>query len=106
MPTVGHAPPRAKPGGSSGRHGSRTFFRALRKGCSRMEKNDARSKHIILLTDGQSEGGDYDGLLKRMEAAHITLSGVAVGADADQQLLQYLQPLILPRCSLVVHQDP
>jgi uncharacterized membrane protein len=50
----------------------------------------AKSKHIVLLTDGVSEGGDYDGLLKKIEENDVTLSAVAVGADADQALMQSL----------------
>ena len=48
----------------------------------------AKSKHIVLMTDGQSEGGDYAGLLKKMAANQITLSTVAIGTDADQSFLQ------------------
>ena len=44
----------------------------------------------MLLTDGVSEPGDFDGLLAKMEANNITLSAVAVGIDADTNLMQYL----------------
>jgi Ca-activated chloride channel homolog len=47
-------------------------------------------KHVLLLTDGQSQPGDYDALLKRMNAAKITLSTIAVGTDADRILLNRL----------------
>src|SRR5207237_911046 len=51
----------------------------------------ARYKHIILLTDGMSCcGGDYASVLERMRAADVTLSTIAIGGDADQQLLAQL----------------
>lgn len=50
----------------------------------------ARSRHIVLLTDGVSEGGDFAGLIKKMSENNITISTVAVGADADTGFLQAL----------------
>jgi Ca-activated chloride channel homolog len=50
----------------------------------------AKLKHVILLTDGHSEPGDFDGIAGDMVAARITLSSVAVGTGADQDLLQKL----------------
>jgi hypothetical protein len=44
----------------------------------------------VLLTDGDSEGGDYDCLLKKMAENDITLSTVAVGIDANTAQMQYL----------------
>ncbi len=50
----------------------------------------AKLKHVILLTDGHSEPGDFDGIAGDMVAARITLSSVAVGDGADQELLKRL----------------
>lgn len=54
---------------------------------------DARLKHIVLLTDGQSSDRGYEALLRRMEPYHITLSTVAIGSDADTELLARLAEL-------------
>ena len=54
---------------------------------SALSPHQAAVRHIILLTDGQSAPGDYPGALARMRANHITLSTIAVGTDADTQLL-------------------
>jgi len=54
---------------------------------------NARIRHILLLTDGVSAGGEYDALLKKMARAGITLSTVAVGNDADRDLLDRLARL-------------
>jgi Mg-chelatase subunit ChlD len=47
-------------------------------------------KHVILLTDGQSESGDYEAIINKMNAAGMTLSTVGVGDDADTKLLSQL----------------
>ena len=53
-----------------------------------------RVKHIILLTDGMSaSGGDYRSLLADMRAKGISLSTVAVGAEADAGMLKALSEL-------------
>ena len=44
-------------------------------------------RHVILLTDGLTDAADFKGLLARMERHHITVSTVAVGDDADTELL-------------------
>ena len=54
---------------------------------------DARLKHIVLLTDGQSSDRGYEALLRRMEQHQITLSTVAIGSDADTELLARLAEL-------------
>jgi Mg-chelatase subunit ChlD len=66
---------------------------ALEEACIALEKlnpQDAGIKRVVLMTDGVSEAGDYDGLLARMRDAHITLSTIAVGGDADLRLLRHL----------------
>ena len=50
----------------------------------------AKLKHVILLTDGHSSPGDFEGVAGDMAAARITISTVAVGQQADQQLLERL----------------
>ena len=54
---------------------------------------DAPLKHIILLTDGESNDRGYEDLLARMAPAQITLSTLAIGSDADTRLLTSLAHL-------------
>lgn len=71
--------------------GGTDIYPAMAQGYDAILRADAQYKHIILLTDGMSCcGGDYAGLIDKMHAAGITLSTIAVGGDADQQLLQQL----------------
>lgn len=48
----------------------------------------AKIKHMIVLTDGQSEGTGYEAMAGAMRAEGITISTVAVGGDAAVPLLQ------------------
>lgn len=51
-------------------------------------------KHIILLTDGQSStSNSYEDLIEEGKENKITLSTVAIGADADATLLESLSEL-------------
>jgi uncharacterized membrane protein len=70
--------------------GGTTIFPALEAAYQAIAPVDARLKHIILLTDGQSFNADYAGLIQRMRPREITLSTVAVGSDSDTKLLTML----------------
>jgi Ca-activated chloride channel family protein len=52
-----------------------------------LQKTDAKAKHVILLSDGDTHPADFENLVKRMAAEHIVLSTVAVGTDADRVLM-------------------
>jgi uncharacterized membrane protein len=54
---------------------------------------DAPLKHVVLLTDGESNDRGYEDLLTRMAPAQITLSTLAIGSDADTRLLNSLARL-------------
>jgi len=47
----------------------------------------ARSKLLIILSDGQTEGQGYPQLSAAMAADGVTISTVGIGEDADQRLL-------------------
>lgn len=50
----------------------------------------AKLKHVILLTDGHSSPGDFEGIASQMASSRMTLSTVAVGSSADQDLLELM----------------
>lgn len=70
--------------------GGTNIYPGLLMATEQLISSDAQIKHIILLTDGQSEDGDYAGVTQRMREANITLSSVAVGTDADEGVLEML----------------
>jgi Mg-chelatase subunit ChlD len=51
-----------------------------------LEKTDAKVKHVILLTDGWSSGGEQTGIANELRAAGITLSTVAAGGGSAPYL--------------------
>jgi uncharacterized membrane protein len=51
---------------------------------------DAPLKHVILLTDGESNDRGFEDLISRMKPAQVTLSTLAIGSDADTRLLSNL----------------
>jgi uncharacterized membrane protein len=54
---------------------------------------DAPLKHIVLMTDGESNDQGYEALVARMAPDQITLSTLAIGSDADTRLLSNLAHL-------------
>lgn len=68
--------------------GRTNMYPALEKAYLALREADADRKHVILLTDGLSAPGDFDAVAKAMAAAGITISTIAVGADADQVVLR------------------
>ncbi|HEV2108463.1 MAG TPA: VWA domain-containing protein [Thermomicrobiales bacterium] len=73
--------------------GGTEIYPALSLGFDAISNVEADAKHIVLLTDGKSRTGtreSYQQLLDQVVTANTTLSSIAVGEDADQELLQFL----------------
>jgi len=70
--------------------GGTSIYPALQEAYLKTLKSNAKIKHIVLLTDGQDGYNQYDGLLKLINNAGITVSTVAVGSGSDQQTLSYI----------------
>ncbi|MBS34724.1 MAG: hypothetical protein CMO26_02215 [Thiotrichales bacterium] len=74
--------------------GGTDLYLALREALRVMVEQDARVKHIIVLSDGLTDTGeDFRGLVHDMTEAGITVSTVAFGVDADRELMQRLAAL-------------
>jgi hypothetical protein len=52
-----------------------------------LQKTEAKAKHVILLSDGDTHPADFEGLLKRMAEEKIVVSTVAIGEGADRELM-------------------
>lgn len=63
------------------------IYPALESSREQLTASDAKVKHVILLSDGKTYPDDYQGLLERMAEDDITVSTVAVGDEADRELL-------------------
>lgn len=70
--------------------GGTSIFPALAQAAETLAASDAQIKHIILLTDGQDSFNQFSDVTTFINDNGITLSSVAVGADADVNLMQSL----------------
>jgi uncharacterized membrane protein len=70
--------------------GHTLIYPAVEQAYLALRNAKARAKHVILLSDGRSYPGDYEGLVRKMSEARITVSTVAVGPSADPELLKNL----------------
>ncbi len=70
--------------------GGTHFFPALRDGFEAITREDAGIRHVILLTDGVTRDAVFRPLVEQAAQRAVTLSTVAVGDDADTNLLALL----------------
>ncbi len=71
--------------------GGTVMYPAMEEGYKALQSAVAKLKHMIVLTDGISSPGDFEGISQAMAQSRITVStvGVAEGAgDVDDKLLQ------------------
>lgn len=70
--------------------GGTNMYPGLRMAHEWLQASDAQIKHIILLSDGRSEDGDFRGIARTIRDAGTTLTSVAVGEDADIPMMTML----------------
>ena len=73
--------------------GGTDILGALQVGLSELETQPGQVRHAVLLTDGRSfttSRTAYQRLIEQARAQNITLSSIAIGDDADTELLQLL----------------
>ena len=68
--------------------GGTVMYPAMEQAYDVLKATPAKIKHMIVLTDGVSQPGDFIGLANQMSAEKITCSTVAVGNDCDVALLE------------------
>jgi uncharacterized membrane protein len=68
--------------------GQTNIYAGLAQAVDSLKNATATRRHIILLTDGWSSSGQYDQILKDMQAAGITLSTVGAGGGSNPFLEQ------------------
>ncbi len=69
-------------------NGQTNIFGGLDQAVQSLKTATATRRHIILLTDGWSNSGQYDAILQEMKAAGITLSTVGAGGGSNPFLEQ------------------
>lgn len=70
--------------------GGTAIFPALDAAYSDLSGVQARKKHVILLTDGQTREAGLDVLVENMQLSDITLSTIGLGKDVSRKLLEDL----------------
>ncbi len=70
--------------------GGTSMFPAMEMSFEILSSTSAKLKHVIMLTDGISNSGDFEGMAQQMVSAKMTVSTVAVGGDGstDVELLE------------------
>lgn len=63
------------------------IYPALDRAYEQLDESPSKVKHVILLSDGKTYPDDYEELVGRMQEDEITISTVAVGEEADRELL-------------------
>ena len=73
-----------------GAGGGTNLYPAMTEARDALRRAAAKLKHVIILTDGQSAPGDFDGVARDMASDRVTVSTVGVGQGADMNLLEEL----------------
>ena len=67
--------------------GGTTLYPAMAEAFRALRSTSAKLKHVIILTDGHSTPGDFEGIAQDMAAMRITVSSVGLG-EVDEPLLR------------------
>lgn len=70
--------------------GGTDMYPAMQEAYDALQSTSAKLKHVIILTDGISAPGDFEGITQSMADSRMTVSTVAVGEGADQDLLEQI----------------
>lgn len=73
-----------------GAKGGTLIVPALDEGIKKLQHAPVKIKHLILLSDGQGEKEGYEAYISKMKENNITLSTVAMGQDANLEVLKRL----------------
>ncbi len=68
--------------------GGTVMHPALQTARDALRRVEAKVKHIIVLSDGQTDPGDFRGLATAMADERMTISTVAIGRDADLEIMR------------------
>ena len=68
--------------------GGTTMYPAMEEAYNILQGSTAKLKHVIVLTDGISSPGDFEGIAQQMVSSRITCSTVGVGEGCDDKLLE------------------
>lgn len=67
--------------------GGTNLYPALQQAYFSLTETTAKLKHVIVLSDGHSQPGDWYGIASSMHSERITISTVGIGSGADMNML-------------------
>ncbi len=70
--------------------GGTNIYPSLVEAYEALKDEETAVQHVILLSDGVSQPGDYEGIMAKYQEAEITLSTVSIGSATDLELMAYL----------------
>ncbi|WP_172122312.1 VWA domain-containing protein [Devosia sp. 919] len=70
--------------------GGTALYRGLVTAYQQLRDVTASARHIVVMTDGESQPADYDTLMEAIGEADITVSSVAIGAGSERELIEML----------------
>jgi uncharacterized protein YegL len=70
--------------GTIGASGGTALFPALVEAKAMLSGVESSAVHIVVLTDGMSQPGDFEGVLRELRADGATVSFVGIGSGADR----------------------
>jgi uncharacterized protein YegL len=73
--------------GSIRANGGTNLYPALQQAYLALTETKAKLKHVIVLSDGHSQPGDWYGIVNSMRGERITVSTVGIGSGADMNLM-------------------
>ncbi len=68
--------------------GGTVMYPAMEEAYNTLVASTAKLKHVIVLTDGISAPGDFEGIAQSMASSRITCTTVGVGEGCDDKLLE------------------
>jgi len=73
--------------------GGTSIHPALEAGLAELRRVDASVRHIVLMSDGITQAGDFNTLLETALAERITIATVAIGGGADGNRMEQIARL-------------
>ena len=70
--------------------GGTRLFPAMEAGYRELAKTEAAVKHMLILSDGLTDDGEFEALVSEIADERITISTIAVGSDSDRELLEMI----------------
>jgi Ca-activated chloride channel homolog len=70
--------------------GGTSIYPALSDAYKALNAGDTDVKHLVILTDGRSQDGDYESALAGCRRGKISISTVGIGESVDKDLLEWL----------------